>query len=130
MKREKIKSLIKQHYLMIQRLEDLLLDEPIQTKEFTCSADKIIDVVCDVFNTNCREQTRRKRVVYARHAASYLLNKHTDMTLSDIANSLGNIDHSSAHHSIKTCKNLMETDNEYLEKVKKVKDILAEMVTS
>jgi|LauGreDrversion4_2_1035121.scaffolds.fasta_scaffold08463_13 chromosomal replication initiation ATPase DnaA len=124
MKREQIKSLIKSHYLMITRLETLLDEEPVSMKKKTCPADKVIDLVNEAFNTECRENTRRKRVVFARHCAAYLLREYTNMTLVDISNSLGNTDHATCSHSIKTAKNLIETDEDYANKVAKIRLIL------
>ena len=126
MKREQIKSLIKSHYLMINRLESLLDEQPVEAKRKTCPANKIIDLVNEEFNTECRENTRRKRVVLARHCAAYLLRKYTNMTLVDISNSLGNTDHATCSHSIKAAKNMIETDEEYADKVEKIKLILEE----
>jgi len=126
MKREQIKSLIKSHYLMINRLESLLDEEPVSLKRKTCPSDKVIDLVNEVFNTECRENTRRKRVVLARHCAAYLLREYTNMTLVDISNSLGNTDHATCSHSIKTAKNLIETDEDYANKVEKIKLMLEE----
>jgi chromosomal replication initiation ATPase DnaA len=126
MKREQIKSLIKSHYLMINRLESLLDEQPVETKRKTCPANRIIDLVNEEFNTECREQTRRKRVVFARHCAAYLLREYTNMTLVDISNSLGNTDHATCSHSIKTAKNLIQTDEDYADKVAKIRFILEE----
>ena len=111
---------------MINRLESLLDEEPVSVKKKMCPSDKVIDLVNEVFNTECREQTRRKRVVFARHCAAYLLREYTNMTLVDISNSLGNTDHATCSHSIKTAKNLIETDEDYADKVAKIRFILEE----
>jgi chromosomal replication initiation ATPase DnaA len=124
MKKEHIKALIKSHYLMISRLETLLDEEAVRIKKKTCAADKVIYLVNETFNTDCTEQTRRKRVVFARHCAAYLLREYTNMTLVDISNSLGNTDHATCSHSIKTAKNLIETDEDYANKVDKIRLIL------
>jgi chromosomal replication initiation ATPase DnaA len=42
------------------------------------------------------------------------------MTLVDISNSLGNTDHATCSHSIKTAKNLIQTDEDYANKVEKI----------
>jgi chromosomal replication initiation ATPase DnaA len=101
-------------------------EQPVEAKRKTCPANKIIDLVNEEFNTECRENTRRKRVVLARHCAAYLLRKYTNMTLVDISNSLGNTDHATCSHSIKAAKNMIETDEEYADKVEKIKLILEE----
>jgi chromosomal replication initiation ATPase DnaA len=133
MQREEIKSLIRTHYTMIEKLEKILESEPLIRDEFNkkqtkvyCPAIKIIETVNDVFNTDCRERTRRKRVVYARHCASYLMRQYTDMTLLEISNIVSNSDHATCSHSIKTAKDLIETDQEYALKYNKIKSILLE----
>lgn len=101
---------------MIKRLEELLDEQPVTLKTFGCPAEDIVNAVNETFNTNCTEQTRRKRVVYARHMAIYLIRKHTDLSLEESANAVGLTDHATALHSVRTAKNLMQTDEEYLEK--------------
>lgn len=113
---------------MIERLEDLLDTLPVEyvTKKqyFKCAEDEIIKSVNEVFNTNCREKSRRHRVALARHAACFFLRQHTDLTLKEISESCGNSDHSTTNHSIKTCKNLYDTDEVYRGKIEEIKKIL------
>lgn len=122
--KEKIKSLIKSHYQIIRRLEKMLDEYQIEIKKPVCEATKIIDVVNDVFGTDCREKTRRKRVVYARHCVCYFLRHYTRMTLEEIAESVGNCDHSTVVNSIKVFHNLNETDPDYTSKVNIIENIL------
>ena len=110
--------------MMITKLEDLLEEVPVQKKKLLCPAEDIINSVNDVFNTDCREQSRRHRVVLARHCACYFLREHTDMTLLEISMSFGNTDHSTVVHSIKTCKDLMDTDESYKDRVEQVKKLI------
>ncbi|CAB4137350.1 Chromosomal replication initiator, DnaA C-terminal [uncultured Caudovirales phage] len=122
--REKIKSLIKSHYQMIRRLEKMLDGMKVIEKKPVCEATKIIESVNGIFETDCRERTRRKRVVFARHCACYFLRHYTRMTLEEIAESVGNCDHSTVVNSIKVFHNLNDTDQEYHLKVKEVENIL------
>jgi len=124
MNREEIQALIKLNYSMISRLESFLDREPQREFKGNCSVDNIINAVNEVFNTECRETTRRQRVILARHCAAYFLRKYTDLTLQEIAAVFSNVDHSTAHHGIKTCRNLIDTDSEYKSKVEKVKSML------
>lgn len=122
--REKIKSLIKSHYQMVRRLEKMLDDMKVIEKKPVCEATKIIETINGVFDTDCREKSRRKRVVFARHCASYFLRHYTRMTLEEIAESVGNCDHSTVVNSIKVFHNLNDTDHEYNLKVQEVEKIL------
>lgn len=111
---------------MIRRLEKLIDLEEIKLKKPICEATKIIDTINSVFETDCRERTRRKRVVYARHCASYFLRIYTKMTLEEVAEALGNTDHSTVVNSIKVFHALNDTEDEYSEKVKRIELILQE----
>lgn len=122
--REKIKSLIKSHYQMVRRLEKMLDEYKVEEKKPVCEATKIIQTINDVFETDCTEKSRRKRVVFARHCASYFLRHYTRMTLEEIAESVGNCDHSTVVNSIKVFHNLNDTDPDYSIKVKQVENIL------
>lgn len=109
---------------MVRRLEKMLDEYQVELKKPVCEATKIIEVVNDVFGTDCREKTRRKRVVYARHCVCYLLRQYTRMTLEEIAESVGNCDHSTVVNSIKVFHNLNDTDPEYTSKVAEIENIL------
>ena len=125
MKQEQLKSIIKAQKIILRRLEAMLIDNPVRTKEFICPANDIIDTVNQVFETECRTQNRKKSVVYARHCAAYLLRIHTTLSLHEIAAHFGNICHTTSYSSIGVCQDLMQTDYDYAEKVNKVKNILA-----
>ena len=124
MQREEIKALIQSHYNMINRLEKLFDKEPSVLKTYGYRVEYILNIVNEVFQTNCTENTRRKRVVYARHIAIYFIRKYTLLSLGEIANCLGLTNHSTAVHSIKTAMNLMETDADYCSKCQLVEEKL------
>lgn len=124
MQREEIKALIQSHYNMINRLEKLFGKEPLVLETYGYEVEYILNTVNEVFHTNCTENTRRKRVVYARHIAIYYIRKYTLLSLGEIANSVGLTNHTTAVHSIKTAMNLMETDADYCAKCKLVEEKL------
>lgn len=109
---------------MVRRLEKMLDDMKVIEKKPVCEATKIIETINGVFDTDCREKSRRKRVVFARHCASYFLRNYTRMTLEEIAESVGNTDHSTVVNSIKVFHALNDTDEEYNTKVKEIENIL------
>lgn len=109
---------------MIRRLEKMLDTMKVVEKKPVCEATKIIETVNEIFDTDARERSRRKRVVFARHCACYFLRHYTRMTLEEIAESVGNCDHSTVVNSIKVFHNLNDTDQEYHLKVKEVENIL------
>ncbi len=123
-----IQTLIKDHYEMISKLEKLLDNFPVIeriARHKRRPAEEIINVINEVFNTDCQESSRRQRVVDARHAAVYLLREYTDLTLKEIGEHVkGAAHHTSILHSIKTCKNLVETDEHFAEKFSQTKILL------
>jgi chromosomal replication initiation ATPase DnaA len=126
MRTEALRALIKSHYNLIHRLEDILDSTPTRRRDFVCPEDIIIDAVNQEFHTDCQKHSRVLKVIYARHAACYLLKKHTTMIWKDIAYATGNSDHSTAMASYKACVNLMATNDEYLGKVERIIKILEE----
>lgn len=112
MRHEQIQAIIDSHKLLIVRMEKILAATN-KKRNFTCSIDNIINEVNREFNVNCTSPTRKKPIVYARHAASYLLKKHTNLFWLDIALACGNTDHSTAMNSYRTCIDLMATDEDY-----------------
>jgi chromosomal replication initiation ATPase DnaA len=126
--RVSIQTLIKDHYEMISKLEKLLDSFPVIeriARHKRRPAEEIINAINEVFNTDCQESSRRQRVVDARHAAIYLLREYTDLTLKEIGEHVkGAGHHTTILHSIKTCKNLVETDHNFAEKFSQAKILL------
>ena len=127
MRTEALRALIKSHYNLIHRLEDILDSTPTRRRDFVCPEDIIINEVNKEFKTDCQKHSRQLKVVYARHAACYLLKKHTTMIWKDIAYATGNSDHSTAMASYKVCVNLMATNDEYLGKIERIIKFLEEV---
>jgi chromosomal replication initiation ATPase DnaA len=124
MRTEALRALIKSHYNLIHRLEDVLDSTPARKRDFVCAEDIIINAVNQEFKTDCQKQSRQLKFVFARHAACYLLKRHTTMIWKDIAYATGNSDHSTAMASYKACVNLIATDDEYLGKIERIKKVL------
>jgi chromosomal replication initiation ATPase DnaA len=126
MKKEQILAIIKAQNGIIRRLEKMIEDEPVKLKEFMCPAEEIIEATNKVFNTDCRIKERLKNVVLARHCAAYLMSIYTTQSLHEIAFQFGKICHTTALHSINICQDIIDTDEEYAERVNQVKKILEE----
>jgi hypothetical protein len=58
-------------------------------------------------------KTRKKEVVLARQVLHYFLKQNTTASLQEIGNQIGNKDHASVLHSIKTINNLCETSKSF-----------------
>jgi chromosomal replication initiation ATPase DnaA len=77
----------------------------------------IREKVNDFFGVDITKKTRKKEVVYARHATALLCKKFTKTSLQKIAEAVGQTDHTSALHSIRTCMDMMDTDDDYRHQV-------------
>ena len=123
-----IQSIIKDHYEMISKLEKLLDQFPVIeriSRHKRRPPEEIIHAVNEVFNTDCMEYTRRRRVVDARHCAIYMLIQYTDLTLKEIGETMAsNGHHTTILHSIKTCKNLIDIDEHFAEKYNQTKILI------
>jgi len=127
MRTQEIKGLINTHKNMIFRLEKMLKQPKNQVNEVRFPSDKIVQEVNNKFNVDIRQLTRKKKVMYARHAAVYLLKTHTNLIWQDIAISVGNTHHTSVIHSYKAAKDIMDTDDEYLKTINEIKEKLIDL---
>ena len=79
--------------------------------------DAIVKVVCQHFETDMnalRKPNRTSRTVQARYILFYLLRKHTDMSLVDVANffSPGINDHSTVIHGVRFIEGQLSAKHE------------------
>jgi chromosomal replication initiation ATPase DnaA len=121
---EVINGLIRSHQNMIGKLQKMLKNEPERKLEKKFPSDYIIQEVNNEFDCELRTHTRRKNIVYARHAAVFLLKRHTSLIWEDISIKVGNTDHTTAIHSFRSASNLIDTDEEYNLKVNNIKERL------
>ncbi|MFK8163240.1 MAG: helix-turn-helix domain-containing protein, partial [Lewinella sp.] len=61
---------------------------------------------------NLASATRRRQVVLARQISMFLVKQYTDQSLKSIGRMFGGRDHSTVLYSIKTVKDLMETNDD------------------
>lgn len=77
--------------------------------------DVIQRTVADYYNLdveNLASATRRRQVVLARQISMFLVKQYTEESLKSIGRMFGGRDHSTVLYSIKTVKDLMETNDE------------------
>ena len=127
MRTDEIRGLIRSHQNIIGRLQRMLKQVPKQINEVRFPSDKIVMEVNNKFNVDIRQNTRKKKVMYARHAAVYLLKTHTNLIWQDIAYNVGNSHHTSVIHSYRVAKDIMDTDEEYLQTINEIKEKLIDL---
>jgi len=77
--------------------------------------DVIQRTVADYYNLEVEKlasATRRRQVVLARQISMFLVKQYTDQSLKSIGRMFGGRDHSTVLYSIKTVKDLMETNDD------------------
>lgn len=90
-------------------LETTKIDKPLEI-------DFILNQVRRAFGViNLSTKSRNRELVEARHAAMFLIRKHTSLSLTE-AGQLFNRDHATVLHAIKNVKNLIETDKAFRNK--------------
>ncbi|MDR1666872.1 MAG: chromosomal replication initiator protein DnaA [Bacteroidales bacterium] len=80
------------------------------------SVDYILQTVSDYYNMEREEvlsNTRKREIVQARQVAMYLSKHFTKTSLKSIGVQLGDKDHATVLHAIKTVNNLKETDRHF-----------------
>lgn len=92
-----------------------VVDLIVGASEVHITIDDITDCVCRHYNLSVNDiatKCRRREVVTARQVAMFLARKYTACSLSDIGSMIGNRDHSTVIHAIRSVKDLLTTDKE------------------
>jgi chromosomal replication initiation ATPase DnaA len=107
------------HKLMTK--EGIILDDiAVTITDRTIKPIKVVQLVEEIFNTDIKAKNRKQSTVFGRQAAAYLLRIYTRLSLSEIAPFIGVSHHTTTLYSIKNCRNLMDTEDWYKEKVMQI----------
>jgi chromosomal replication initiation ATPase DnaA len=107
------------HKLMTK--EGIIMDDiAVQITDKTIKPIKVIQLVEEIFNIEVKTANRKQSTVFGRQAASYLLRLYTRLSLSEIAPYIGVNHHTTVLYSIKKCKDLMDTEDWYKEKIMQI----------
>ena len=86
----------------------------LERKEYTVK--NILDKVCHYFNINealIQTPSRKQEIVQTRQIAMYLSKKYTDSSLAHIGKVIGNKDHATVLHSLKTVKDQIDINRSF-----------------
>jgi len=92
-----------------------VLKNIIKERKPEFNIEQIIEIVADFFHLQAKVlkmKSRKREVVTARQLAMFFAKKYTKKSLTEIGLAFSK-DHSTVVHSIKTVKNLYETDREF-----------------
>lgn len=90
----------------------------MNTRELTI--ESIQKMVCEHYNIPYDKllvKTRKREIVQARQITMFLAKKFTKSSLKNIGEHFGGFDHTTVIHSCQTVEDLMDTDNDYKEKM-------------
>ena len=90
-----------------------VLDSMYPYQEEDLSPNAIIKLVAERFDlkpSDLKSRKRSKNIVLPRQIAMYLIRKVTSLSLPEIGELFGGMDHSSVHHGIKKVENLLKSD--------------------
>lgn len=113
------------HSIAYNRPIDRLLAErvmrmivKIENKTVTC--ESILAQVIEVFKVDAKSinsKSRKQEISQARQAAMYLCKQHTTQSISRIGTVIGGRDHATVIHAIKNVEELMQTNEDFKNKV-------------
>jgi chromosomal replication initiation ATPase DnaA len=83
-------------------------------------ARSIIKLVDECFECNVLKKDRSLKTTFGRKAAAYLLRRYTKLTLKEISAYTGTKDHTTAIHNIKQANNLIDTEDWFKDKMKRI----------
>lgn len=83
-------------------------------------ARSIIKLVDEVFECDVLMKDRSLKTTFGRKAAAYLLRRYTKLSLREISAYTGTKDHTTAIHNIKQANNLIDTEDWFKDKMKRI----------
>ncbi len=96
----------------------------MRVRDVRFPSDNIVNEVNKEFKCELTTPTRKRNIMNARHAATFLLKNHTNMIWQDIAYSVGNSHHTTVIHSYRACSDLIETDEDFAIKINNIRERL------
>lgn len=110
------------------KYRDKIRRKIIPTLTLEQQMDAIISTVCNYLGLDPKtivRANRRQELVFARQLSVYFIKQtYPHISLKTIGNYLGGRDHTTALHSIKTLRNLMETEEKTREAVREISKLL------
>lgn len=93
-------------------------------KETDITIDDIVETVCKHYGLDCaslQTKSRKHEIVQARQIAMFLAKAHTDFSTARIGKLIGNRDHATVLHAVKTIKELEEVDKSFHEEMEEIR---------
>jgi chromosomal replication initiator protein len=101
----------------------------IESKRKRIPPDRVIDVVCEVFDVTKREIKGKRRTAYvalSRQVVMYILRDVLEIPLEKVAKQVNRKDHTTVLHACEKILNMVNKDKKFAEKIGKCKYLLSE----
>lgn len=86
------------------------IDNSINLGVFSFRPALIVEYVSERFGCELTAKSRKQEIVFARHVCMHLLKKFTRLSLKEIAQYFGSLDHSTVIHGIRKLQDLIDTE--------------------
>lgn len=99
-----------------------------ERKEITL--DRIMECICQFYDVRAEDiygKSRKAHIAQARHMCMYLAQEHVQMTASKIGAMIGNRDHSTVIHSVKTVKQQLDVDKNVQQDVQQLEKMIKQI---
>ena len=99
----------------------------VKVEKKAITIDRIISCTCEFFNVREEElfgKSRKANIVIVRQMSMYLAHKHTKLTTGKIGAYVGNRDHATVLHGIKTIDGRLKVDKELRQQLDELEKIL------
>ncbi len=99
----------------------------VKVEKKAITIDQIITCTCEFFNVREEElfgKSRKANIVIVRQMSMYLAHKHTKLTTGKIGAYVGNRDHATVLHGIKTIDGRLKVDKELRQQLSEIEKIL------
>jgi chromosomal replication initiator protein len=104
-----------------------MIDKFVSNTSHEISIDFIQKIVCDYFKTPVVDMfsaSRARNIVQVRQVSMYFTKKYTTLSLVQIGAKCGNKNHATVLHACRTIENLIETENNFKEKISEIDRII------
>ncbi len=108
-------------------LVERIVQKVVSSEKKAVTIDDIIRIVCQHYGLELsaiHTKSRKREVVQARQIAMFLAKNYTDYSTAKIGSLIGNRDHATVLHAIKTIKELGEVDKSFRAEMGKIQTAL------
>lgn len=107
-----------------------IMQQNVRRERKVITLDNIIDCICEYYKVRVEDiygKSRKANIARARHMCIYLAQQNIQMTASKIGAMIGDRDHATVLHSIKTIRQQLDVDKQVQQDVQTLQKMLKEV---